>query len=158
MYHQRIENIENVNDKIRLVLFQTLEQQRMLSKKEKKELSDLQSNYMFLGQERSDIVYYLNNNGFIKAIDPEYVENSNGIIKGRPLPLRKLQVTNQGEEALIKLFPSELKVKKHTKCMEWLDRLVDFKVIVAVIGGFLLREILSITKVVLQWISQVLSL
>lgn len=66
-------------------------------------------------------------------------------------------ITNKGKAHLYKggyLYMQNQARQK--KVMEWVDRLLDFKVLVAAILGFLLHELLSILGLALQWLSQTL--
>lgn len=141
-----------MNDKARLVLLGIIDKQGVITSKEKKELDFLGSKYMLVDTEKSDIIYWLKEKGFIDTADPEYIVDSLGVKTARSLLLRKLKITDSGREALSKLLHSELKDEMSKKRMEWIDRLFDFKTLIAIVLGFLLREIFSLLEVVWKFL------
>lgn len=152
-----IGGVDIKNDKARLVLLSIIDKQGVITSLEKKELDFLGSKYMLVDTEESDIIYWLKEKGFIDTADPEYIVDSLGVMRARSLLLRKLKITDSGREALSKLFHSELKDEMSKKRMEWIDRLFDFKTLIAIASGFLLREIFSLLEVVWKFLLSLLT-
>lgn len=141
--------IQYVNDKTRVYLYDILEKQRGLTRREKKDYKKLRLVRAWNVQERDKILYDLKYKGYIIQPNRSLIERTTG---GRELHgslgLTRLEVTEAGEEFLKKELKSEYHEERHRIYMEWMDRLIDFKTIIfsilsAIIGWFI-RDLFSL--------------
>lgn len=154
-------DIQYINDKTKIYLYEILSKKRKLAKKENEEFNKLKSIRVYDERERNIILQDLKSKGYITQPNGSLIRKSNGHEFHGSLPLTNLEVTKAGEELLKKELKSEYYEEKHRIRMEWIDRLIDFKTIIfsilSAIAGLFLREIFSLIESLYQWILRLLS-
>ena len=84
-------------------------------------------------------------------------KTNNGCDLYGSLSRTNLVVTKAGEEFLKKELKSEYREEVFKRRLEVLDRLIALQSIVLIIVGWFLNEIISLIKVLLQWLIRLIS-
>ena len=150
--------IRYVNDKTKIYLYDILSRCRKLTKKEKDDFNLLKTHRIWDENERSKILYYLKSKGYIKQLNDGLIgKTNNGCDLYGSLSRTNLVVTKAGEEFLKKELKSEYREEVFKRRLEVLDRLIALQSIVLIIVGWFLNEIISLIKVLLQWLIRLIS-